>query len=113
MLIALFTTGLAAAGAAVLWVAITLGSGLVFHLQPALAGLAAGWAYRRTAPGRPPAALAVTAVPAVSAAAVALGVVAIRHGSGPLDPTSWIAAVAAAGALGGVVLALRPRPGRP
>ena len=82
---------------------------LIFHLQPALVGIVAGWALRRVAmPGLSAGRTATLAV--VTAAGVAGGSVAIAAFHGPTDPLPFTIIVAAAGGLLGGALLLSPNP---
>lgn len=95
----------AAAGVAV-WVAMSAAFDLIFHLQPALVGLLAGWAMRR-ADGLGLDGARATAATGLSALGLAVGVPLLDALDAPRDPLWLTLLVGAAGAAGGLYLLSR------
>jgi len=93
--------GVAGLAASLFWVAMAYAVHLTFHLQPALVGAAAGWAYRRALRRRGGTGPVLVTV-VLTSALVASGAGIIAAGHRGLDAPWLIALVAAAGLLLGL-----------
>jgi hypothetical protein len=90
---------LAAFGVGVLWLALAIATGLIFHFLPGATFLAGAWTYRWRTRGARATWLHVAVVLVAAAVATAVALVALAAARRPLDSDVATAGIASIGAL--------------
>jgi hypothetical protein len=99
----------AAIATGLLWYALSIATGLIFHFMPGAPFLAATFVFRQLLGNRPATWLEVVVILTGGLLVVTAGLLAIQAGGGALDAPELVAAVIAAGAVAAVFWLRRGR----